>query len=75
MYKEKNDFDTAIKFLSDGIQNNPTTAFLYYNRGCTFANIGNLELSKIDIDKSIELDDFFIEYSKKDIDLQKLYEL
>ena len=73
MYKEQNNFDTAIYYLSEGIKNNPSVAYLYYNRGCTFAKMKKYDLAKNDINKSIELDSFFIEYSKKDSELTWLY--
>ena len=73
MHKEQGDFDTAINYLNEGIKNNPSVAYLYYNRGCTFAKIQKFDLAKKDIEKSIELDDFFIDYSRNDKDLAWLY--
>ena len=73
IYKEKNDFNSAIYYLTEGIKNNPSVAYLYYNRGCTFAKMQKFDIAKKDIEKSIELDDFFIEYSRKDKDLSWLY--
>ena len=68
-------FDTAIDIINEGIRENEEQGFLYYNRACFYVNIGELEKAFYDIEKSIQLDDIFLEYMKKDTELDPIRKL
>lgn len=70
---EEDDLEECIKILSLGIENNPQQAFLYYNRGCHYIKAKEYNSAVKDIRRSIELDDFFIEYSRKDKDISEIW--
>lgn len=70
---EDDHLEECIKILSLGIENNPNEAFLYYNRGCHYIKAKEYKSAIKDIKKSIELDDFFIEYSRKDKDISEIW--
>ena len=72
IFKEEGDYNKAINILNEGIDNT-NKDFLYYHRGCIYAKLKENEKALRDINKSIELNDFFIEYSKNDKDLEELY--
>lgn len=59
----------AIEIINEGIKENPEEGFLYYNRACFYAAISELDLALDDVLKSIELNDFFVDYMKKDREL------
>lgn len=73
LYKDE-DIEETIRILSLGIENNPGEAFLYYNRGCHFLKNNEVENAIKDIRRSIQLDDFFIDYSKKDKELSEIWD-
>lgn len=73
LYKDE-DINETIRILSLGIENNPGEAFLYYNRGCHFLKINEPENAVKDIRRSIQLDDFFIDYYKKDNELSEIWD-
>ena len=56
----------------DTIKENPKEGFLYYNRACFYAAISELDLALNDVFKSIKLNDFFVEYMKKDRELDRI---
>lgn len=72
IYKESFDYSKGIFYLSEGIKNNLDVSYLYYNRGCMYVLNNEYENAIKDIKKSIELDDFFIDYSKKDTELKPI---
>lgn len=72
-YKEEKNYKKAIEILNKGLEFNEE-AFLYYNRGCNYINLKNYENSLKDVKKSIELNSFFIEYSKKDKELEEIWD-
>lgn len=72
MYSEIRDYNNTINILNKGIENTEED-FLYYHRGCTFAKLNRFEEALADVNKSIELNDFFLEYSKKDKDLKEIW--
>ena len=69
IYREKEDYMKAIEIINEGIKENPEEGFLYYNRACFYAAISELDLALDDVLKSIELNDFFVDYMKKDREL------
>ncbi len=69
---EKEDYDKAIEIINEGILENEDEGFLYYNRACFYVGINKLELALEDVFKSIELNDFFEEYMKKDEELDAI---
>ena len=75
IYKEKRDFETAIDIISKGIDSNPNSSFLFYNRCCFYANINKLQLAFKDLIRSIELNNIFLDYMKRDEELDKLREI
>ena len=75
IYKEEHKFNEAISIITEGIINNENVGFLYYNRGCFYAEIGEKLKAFEDIERSIELDEFFLEYMKKDIELDSIRDL
>ncbi|MFR3943819.1 MAG: TPR end-of-group domain-containing protein [Clostridium perfringens] len=72
-YKEEKNYKKAIEILNKGLEFNEE-AFLYYNRGCNYINLKDNENSLKDVKKSIELNSFFIEYSKKDKELEEIWD-
>ncbi|MDZ7543168.1 hypothetical protein GNF83_18725, partial [Clostridium perfringens] len=75
LYREKNYFYKAIEVITEGIENNSDSGFLYYNRSCFYSNIDELHKSFKDLVKSIELNDLFLDYMMKDKELDKLRNL
>ena len=75
IYRENYGFIKAIEVIDEGIEENPNQGFLYYNRACFYVNIGELEKALEDINKSIELDDLFLDYMKKDKELDPIRKL
>ena len=75
IYRENDDYNKAIDVISEGIENNNDASFLYYNRSCFYANVNNLELSLKDLEKSIEMNEIFLDYMKKDRELDKIRKL
>ena len=75
IYKENKDFEMAVKIIDDGIKNNSEQGFLYYNRACFYVHMNKSIEAFNDIKKSIELDDIFLEYMKKDRELDPIREL
>ena len=69
------DFTKAIEIISRGIKENSNQGFLYYNRACFYVNIGECEKALEDINKSIELDNLFLDYMKKDKELDPIRKL
>ena len=70
--REKEDYMKAIEIINEGIKENPEEGFLYYNRACFYAAISELDLALNDVFKSIKLNDFFVEYMKKDRELDRI---
>jgi len=75
IYREEGNFQRAIEVISDGIGENEDQGFLYYNRGCFYVNINENLKAFDDVEKSIELDDLFLDYMKKDKELDPIREL
>ena len=73
--REKEDYLKAIETINEGIKENDEEGFLYYNRACFYAAIDKLEAALADVIKSIELNNFFEEYMKEDVELDKIREL
>lgn len=73
LYKE-NDIEKTIEIISEGIDNNEREGFLYYNRACFYSIKKDYEKAILDLNKAIELNDFFYEYMKKDRELDVLRE-
>jgi tetratricopeptide (TPR) repeat protein len=75
IYREEGNFEKAIEVINEGIKENQEQGFLYYNRACFYVNIKeNLKAFK-DVEKSIKLDDLFLDYMKKDRELDPIREL
>ena len=72
---QERDFKKAIEVISQGIEHNENQGFLYYNRGCFYVNLNENMKAFNDIIKSIELDDLFFDYMKKDRELDPVREL
>ncbi len=71
-YREEENFHKAIEVIDVGIKENPDEGFLYYNRACFYVNI-NEDIKAInDVEKSIELNDIFFDYMKKDKELNNI---
>ena len=75
IYREKGNYNKAIEIITNGIYENPEVGFLYYNRACFYSLIGEYEKALDGVLKAIELDDFFIEYMKKDKELDPIRSL
>ena len=74
IYRDEEKFEKAIEVISEGIKENEDEGFLYYNRACFYVNIKeNLKALK-DVEKSIQLDDLFLDYMKKDKELDPIRE-
>lgn len=74
-YREEGNFEKAIEVISEGIEENDDEGFLYYNRACYYVNINENLKALRDVEKSIELNEFFLEYMKKDKELDPIREL
>ena len=72
MYREREDYSRAIEIINEGIAENEDEGFLYYNRACFYVAVNKLDLALDDILKSIELNDFFEDYMKKDEELDAI---
>ena len=72
MYREREDYSRAIEIINEGIAENGDEGFLYYNRACFYVAVNKLDLALDDILKSIELNDFFEDYMKKDEELDAI---
>ncbi len=75
IYREDNDFTTAINIINKGIEINPEEGFLYYNRACFYVNTKELLKALKDVEKCIELNDLFLDYMKKDKELDPIRDL
>ena len=73
IYKDKkNDLKKAIEIYSKGIDNNPCSAVLYYNRACCFALIkDNMNAAK-DLKVALSLDESLYEYMMEDEELKSI---
>ena len=75
IYRDDDDFLKAIDVISKGIVENEEQGFLYYNRACFYVNINENLKAIADVEKSIELDDLFLDYMKKDKELDPIRNL
>lgn len=75
IYRENGEFYKAIEVINEGITENKDEGFLYYNRACFYVNIGEVLLAFEDIKKCIELDESFLDYMKKDEELNPIRRL
>ena len=75
IYREADDFIKAIEIINEGIKENEEQGFLYYNRACFYVNIGELDKALEDVIKCIDLDDLFLDYMKRDRELDPIRNL
>ena len=74
IYKDEGKIDKAIEILSRGIKFNPDCEFLFYNRSCFNALKGEIGCAIDDLIKAVELYPKFIDYIKKDNELEMVRE-
>jgi tetratricopeptide (TPR) repeat protein len=72
MFREEGDFKKAVEIINEGIKENEDQGFLYYNRACFYVHIQEYIKAIKDVEKSIKLDGFFLEYMKKDKELDPI---
>lgn len=65
--------EAARKIMLDGPQTLHTEPVFHYNLACYECMLGNLDLARVHLDKSFELDKKFRDYAKSDPDLEKLH--
>jgi hypothetical protein len=58
--------------ISEGIKENPEEGFLYYNRACFWVHLDSFREALSDVEKAIELNDFFEEYMREDEELNPI---
>ncbi|MGN0145085.1 MAG: TPR end-of-group domain-containing protein, partial [Clostridium sp.] len=75
IYKERKLYEKAIQILDKGILENPSQGFLYYNRACCYVHMDKLSETFYDVRKSVELDELFFDYMKKDMELNPIRDL
>ncbi|MCQ2020761.1 tetratricopeptide repeat protein, partial [Clostridium butyricum] len=75
MYKENKEYEKAIHIINEGIKENEEQGFLYYNRACFNVHIDKNEEAFYDVKRSIELDELFFDYMKKDSELDPIRKL
>ena len=72
LYKDEEKLDRAILVISEGIRCNPSASFLYYNRACFLAMLGDTEEAFRDIVRAAQLNPVFLRYAEKDEELEKV---
>jgi tetratricopeptide (TPR) repeat protein len=75
IYKDRNDYMRAVDVISDGIRNNISCSFLYYNRALFLMHSGSLEDSMKDLETAITLSPELLDYLDKDEEFIPLHKL
>jgi len=75
VYAEAKAFETAVKIITEGINQNEEIAVLYYNRGCYNTRLNKYNEALQDILKAIEIDNNLVQYMKQDKELDALRNL
>ncbi|MEG0712417.1 MAG: tetratricopeptide repeat protein [Niameybacter sp.] len=76
LYKEQGQIEMGLKVLNEGINHiEEEEGFLFYNRACFHALLGHTEESQSDLQEAIKLNVGFLEYAKKDPDLNSILSL
>ena len=75
IYKENKDYEKAIDIINEGIKENENQGFLYYNRACFLVHVDKVKEAFYDIKTSVELNESFFYYMKKDSELNPIRDL
>lgn len=72
IFIERADFEGAIRILNEGIDFNPDSVNLFYNRACSKANLGRIEEAVKDLREAIKINPDSILWAKEDPDLMNI---
>ena len=75
IYIEQKEFDKSIVILTEGIEYNPNSVILYYNRSCSYSKFGDRDNAEIDFVKAYECDNRALDWAINDPDIKDLKEV
>ncbi|EFI41303.1 tetratricopeptide repeat protein [Peptoniphilus sp. oral taxon 386 str. F0131] len=72
IYIELKDFNRAIEILNEGIEYNPESVNLFYNRACSKARLGDKEGALLDLKRAVNINKEAYNWAVNDLDLTEV---